>query len=128
MVEFSVASGDACAYKYYHIPMFAFVGVVGGVLGALFNKYTFTLGALRRDYIDKSHMRSWIQVSFIRVRVRTPWLRLHISSLAFNILSLYQVLLVALITGSIFVTVPGWFECRDMEIDNFLDKEQVNPL
>lgn len=99
MVEFSVASGDACAYKYYHIPMFAFVGVVGGVLGAVFNFYTFTLCSLRRDYIDPSQLRSWLQV-----------------------------LMVALITGSIFVTVPGWFECRDMSVGNFLDKEQVNDI
>ncbi|XP_065825999.1 H(+)/Cl(-) exchange transporter 7-like [Oscarella lobularis] len=55
LINFGVFSGNA--YVGYELPIFAFMGVIGGLLGAGFNYINFKLSVFRRRYVRSNFFK-----------------------------------------------------------------------
>ncbi|XP_048761275.2 H(+)/Cl(-) exchange transporter 7-like [Ostrea edulis] len=51
---FNFGSFDTTTYSAFEIPIFILMGVLGGLLGALFNKFNYILTKFRKRYINQS--------------------------------------------------------------------------
>jgi chloride channel 7 len=63
--EFAVTTGDGCGYKVYQLLYFAFLGVLGGLLGALFNQLVMSLNDWRRKNVNAFAWRRAVEALLI---------------------------------------------------------------
>lgn len=58
----TVAIVSAASYRIWELPLFLFLGVAGGLLGALFNYVNQQLCVWRKKYVNKSRLRRIVEV------------------------------------------------------------------
>ena len=89
--EFEVATGAHCGYNGWQLIEFCILGVIGGLLGSLFNQWVIIVNNTRDRYIN-----------------HTPLFR-ALEALAIIILS-----------TTIMVLLPNAFDCREHSIENVI--------
>ena len=83
-VKFKQTTGDFCSYHdFFDYVFFIFLGIVGGMLGALFNQIVEELNEFRRDNVNN---HTWRRV--------------------------LEVIIVVLLTGTAAVCLPAAFMCK----------------
>lgn len=55
--------GVTKGYHIYEVPIFALIGICGGIMGGVFNRCNVALAKWRRDWLHKSKFRMAVEVS-----------------------------------------------------------------
>merc|ERR1712166_1127293 len=90
--EFEVTTGAGCNYKYYMLLYFVGLGVIGGLVGGLFNKVVSDLNTFRTKHINA-----------------TPWKRV------------VEAFIIVLFHATIIVVLPKAFSCHKKTVGSLVN-------
>jgi len=63
--EFGVANGSRCGYDGYQLIQFVFLGLIGGLLGSLFNQWVMIINNTRDRYVNHSSVLRCLDAFFV---------------------------------------------------------------